>query len=763
MSPVPRSPSYFTINLTDGDGKRSHIHCLVVYEAISPSTVENSDCKVRHIQIECNSLTMLDELVRRSSFESVETNYTERITINNLACEEQRVYVPVALCMHTMGLNCDFYRSLLEGIYNYTWDVYNEEFGRLPQTDARQVASFEFLRQVLPMMSLLQPLSTHTHLQIDMGRSKFEMPIYINPEVTPNETFMKAAFDFMEIPHLIKLWQSLLLERQIILISSRKTLLFAISESLQALIYPIQWLHTSVSCLPKALLELIEAPTPYVICVSSEIITAPEIETLVKDAIIYNIDTGALIDQQLPEFCSKSYNRLRNRLMNIKAYRFANSERASVFDPLTDASQAEDVEFMEKILKLKSLRTEAEVINYQITLIRQAFFMELYEVLRVTPMCISESIQIEMARFNRLFKHCNEPGCKGDKFWKEFLGTAIYNQILDKFITENPEADALMMLEFYMKELERYGQAQKHPSNFVLNKELTGQILYQAFQSRLENIQDFEYMSLDEAGRYTLSVGLEYIKEIQHILCESSTLNNDHLYQTTPPSVFSTITMSTNNSENNSTFYGQAGLIRTLTILMESITPISNQKLAGWEHFEQELEREIMKLSRIHDDECKLTWKLGNTNPTVIAIDKPLIKKRLPSESFHRPSSFLETESPSPSYQQKIRNRTLTLPSERFRYTPLIHSFSEVVEPDRYALNKRCRKCNKTVEQSPKKRRTDRICMACRVDLTADLEGVSDLVFEFLDPVDQFNLTAALNADFGNRISLGLLSPRRYF
>ena len=64
------------------------------------------------------------------------------------------------------------------------------------------------------------------------------------------------VFEALDLHNLVALVRAVLLERQVLLVSSQLSLLTAAAEVVAALIYPFRWCHTAIPVMPKGMVEV---------------------------------------------------------------------------------------------------------------------------------------------------------------------------------------------------------------------------------------------------------------------------------------------------------------------------------------------------------------------------------------------------------------------------------------------------------------------------------------------------------------------------
>lgn len=80
---------------------------------------------------------------------------------------------------------------------------------------------------------------------------------------------MEELFNCLSVENVIALVTCILLERQVVLVSSRYSVLTCVGETLKSLISPLVWSHVFAPILPKSMLECLQCPTPYLFGVHS--------------------------------------------------------------------------------------------------------------------------------------------------------------------------------------------------------------------------------------------------------------------------------------------------------------------------------------------------------------------------------------------------------------------------------------------------------------------------------------------------------------
>jgi hypothetical protein len=84
-------------------------------------------------------------------------------------------------------------------------------------------------------------------------------------EMPPADISWEALFTTLSPEVIIHLFTALLCEQQILLLSNSVGKLAEVAEGLLALLYPFKWCHTYIPLLPAAVLDVVQAPFPFLL------------------------------------------------------------------------------------------------------------------------------------------------------------------------------------------------------------------------------------------------------------------------------------------------------------------------------------------------------------------------------------------------------------------------------------------------------------------------------------------------------------------
>jgi len=112
----------------------------------------------------------------------------------------------------------------------------------------------------------LSPISSITQVEVQIR----ELRLYARKEAVnelpgTRNVDLYPLFRALSIPNIVTLFEYLLAESRIILLSSHTAMLHLASQALVALMYPLEWTGIFVPVLPSRLIQTLEAPVPYIV------------------------------------------------------------------------------------------------------------------------------------------------------------------------------------------------------------------------------------------------------------------------------------------------------------------------------------------------------------------------------------------------------------------------------------------------------------------------------------------------------------------
>jgi hypothetical protein len=143
----------------------------------------------------------------------------------------------------------------------------NGQILKVPASSPR-VGMWQPLERYVVNLCVEAPSPSHSSTQVEIAIR--ELRLYARKEGL-NEipgcrnVDLYALFRSLSIPNIVTLFEYVLNESRIILLSSHTSMLHLASHALTALIYPLKWSGVFIPVLPSRLVQALEAPCPYIV------------------------------------------------------------------------------------------------------------------------------------------------------------------------------------------------------------------------------------------------------------------------------------------------------------------------------------------------------------------------------------------------------------------------------------------------------------------------------------------------------------------
>ena len=105
------------------------------------------------------------------------------------------------------------------------------------------------------------------------------------PHTMAGRDFLQL-FESLDVNNLIMLWALLLSEQKVALQGRIPHILTMAAETLSALLFPFSWQHVYIPILPERLLDILQAPVPFLIGIDETVLAVAEKQRLIPDDVV---------------------------------------------------------------------------------------------------------------------------------------------------------------------------------------------------------------------------------------------------------------------------------------------------------------------------------------------------------------------------------------------------------------------------------------------------------------------------------------------
>lgn len=161
------------------------------------------------------------------------------------------------------------------------------------------------------------PMFSKTQVEVAIRELRlFARKEAINELPGSRNTDIYSLFRALSIPNIVVLFEFMLTESRIILLSSYTSMLHLVSKALTELVYPFQWHGVFIPVLPSRLLQAIEAPCPYIVGIERRY---ENIELPSDDFVLVDLDRDTIESTTPPVPMPKQQRRKLTSLLQVAA------------------------------------------------------------------------------------------------------------------------------------------------------------------------------------------------------------------------------------------------------------------------------------------------------------------------------------------------------------------------------------------------------------------------------------------------------------
>ena len=401
-SPLPR---FFATSLTNEKNVYTYLHCLFVYEPISPVIIDASKSRVlpydffQFVNGENESLTPFTG----------------------------SLYAPVVICIKSKHNFIDFFRLVLKSLYLHMSDLYFEDPVLGPAMN-----SIEFLKYSSVLLNDLIVPPNNIQFSLKIGRHTLLLPYESTEGMVHNESAVAILVDLIDIGNIIDFWEIMILNKHAFLMSSNEYLLFIMIEGFKSLLFPLTWTCNIIPVLSPHLIDFIECPVPILIGLNSTRISKETALSSEQDKVVLDIDSNMIYCKPISTICQCIRSNISKKLQLVKTYYYTSSQRLANYRNLQMEKAIGDREFVEEARKLLTVKDRRCKENMFVDLVKRVFFSVFLQGLGKFEEFISKAddhkIVFDKLRFIESQGFCKR--CKDKEFWKNVVDTSNFEQFI---------------------------------------------------------------------------------------------------------------------------------------------------------------------------------------------------------------------------------------------------------------------------------------------------------------------------------------------
>jgi DENN (AEX-3) domain len=405
LEPTASLPRFFTTTLTNDKLLCTYLHCLFIYEPISPSIVNLTRSRVPS----------------DGYFDFIEGTNESSDLVPNFS------YVPVALCLRSKHNFIDFFRKILKLLYLHLIDITNEN-----NDISSAIKSVEFLKYCFILLNdcILPP--DNMQFTLELGKHSLMFPYERKGMIPHSESSVAILVDLIDIGNIIEFWEVIVLFKKAFLLSSNQYLLSIIFQGILSIMFPLSWVSVCIPVLSPNLIGYTEAPVPILAGIDTNKISKQTILEVDQEKVILDIDSNMIYSAHISTLCKCVRNSMSKKLQLIKIYYYTDKPRLATYRRLEIENSINDPDFIQKARKLLLIENIEEKEKLFADLIKLVFFDVLFDGLSdIESYLIEEGsgdYRLDKERFIKDKGHCKV--CKSSEFWKNAIETNNFEQFI---------------------------------------------------------------------------------------------------------------------------------------------------------------------------------------------------------------------------------------------------------------------------------------------------------------------------------------------
>eukprot|EP00966_Prymnesium_polylepis_P020910 481543-Prymnesium_polylepis.1 len=158
----------------------------------------------------------------------------------------------------------------------------------------------------VPSSRFAPAVGTTTRIELGNVSVPFSVPAANQlPHTMAGRDFL-LLFQALEVGNVIMLWALLLAEQKVVLQGKQPHVLTMAAETLCALLFPFSWQHVYIPILPARLLDILQAPVPFLMGIDEDVLALAEKQGMIpNDVVQVDLDRNEILCD--PEVANKMH------------------------------------------------------------------------------------------------------------------------------------------------------------------------------------------------------------------------------------------------------------------------------------------------------------------------------------------------------------------------------------------------------------------------------------------------------------------------
>ncbi|KAI1889833.1 hypothetical protein AGOR_G00167000 [Albula goreensis] len=242
---------------------------------------------------------------------------------------------------------------------------------------------------------------------------------------------LDSLFSCLSVRQVVRVFASLLLERRVIFVADKLSVLSSCVHAMVALLYPFSWQHTFIPVLPASMVDIVCCPTPFLVGLLSS--SLPKLKGLpVEEALVVDLGTDRFI-RQMDDEATLLPRKLQAALEQTL------EQRNDIINPDTDSESDEECNSLSNLVSEAFIRFFLEVIgHYSLFLTQNERGERIFQREAFRKSVASKSVR----RFLGVFMESQMfAGFIQDRELRKCRAKGLFEQRVEQYLEELPDTE----------------------------------------------------------------------------------------------------------------------------------------------------------------------------------------------------------------------------------------------------------------------------------------------------------------------------------